>query len=949
MYNALLVVMILSVGLLLAETAYVMSNMTSRVHSCLFIYLVAALINNCGYCFEMTARSSEAAYVATRFLYFGKVFFPVALFVFIIRYCRVNMPKKVSVILFMLHALVFFAVATNEWHHLYYTSVEFVNTGLFPHNVYGHGPLYYVYQSAPIFYLVITFIICFMRYKKLQTKEEKRMLLILFLAPATSVIGLAAFMTGKTKGFDTTNLGICISSVFMVLPLFKSKLIETSDLVRNDLVNNLSDGILAIDSYGSIAYMNVTVKNLFPSLQEGKDTSVFQGIVDDLDRRVKARDMLSLNGRTYSLTKQEIRQNGIYRGILYHFDDMTETIRYTKEIETERDRADEANAAKSRFLSNMSHEIRTPMNAIVGMTDILLREDFSEQDISYLENIKSSGNALLDIINDILDFSKIESGKMEIINSEYEPLPLFNDLKMIFITRIGDKPIRLVYEIDDELPAKLLGDSVRIRQVIINLVNNAIKFTEVGYVRLVVKAEKKDSDSIILNVSVRDTGSGIKPEDIDRLFDSFAQVDIEKNHFKEGTGLGLPISKQIIELMGGTVNVVSEYGKGSEFSFSIPQHVVDSTPANMVTYKRRSTNPMDFVAPNARILLVEDNEINVKVAKGLFEPLKFKMDVAENGLASLKKVAENRYDLVFMDHLMPVMDGMEATGRIRTFNSEDDYYKKLPIIALTANATTGAKAKLVEAGMNDFVSKPISVNDVCAILRKWLPENLIEDIDVPEGAVAGEFEEILSDTNAQTHAEGRMSVEKGYLNKEIGIQYCGTEELYQSVLEDFYRLIDTKAAKIEELLDHNDIRNYTIEVHALKSTARMIGASELSDLAFRMEQAGNENDLDSITSNTPKLMEMYRAYKETLSYFDRDSSDEKDEVPSSVIKAELLRMNLAAKDFDMDAVDSAMQKITNFKMPNDELVKLVEVLDTMVRDVALEDIKDLTSKIAKML
>lgn len=496
-------------------------------------------------------------------------------------------------------------------------------------------------------------------------------------------------------------------------------------------------------------------------------------------------------------------------------------------------KAQQANQAKSAFLSNMSHEIRTPMNAIIGMTDVLLQEEHSQKDMEYLSTIKNSGQALITIINDILDFSKIEAGKMELIDSEYDLLSVLKDLSMIFWNRIGDKDIELIYDIDKNVPSLLYGDSLRLRQIIINLVNNAIKYTNHGTVELNVKVKSIINGQVELSFNVIDTGTGIEKKELDHLFTSFQQFDTTRNHKKEGTGLGLAISKQLVELMGGTISAKSEYQKGSEFSFTIRQRLIDSTPAVTIplntakeiticvdsdnehliqsveklatTYKVKLIpfidessskkidylftdtmtyeyiyknmdqqqlnnlvanvcvlqNPMhevthdntiisvkkplysynfakiikqeslhntdltpettdtSFKAPNAKILIVDDNEINICVALAILKPLQMQIDIAENGKAAIEKIKSKEYDLVLMDHLMPIMDGIEATKIIRA--NHDIYYQQLPIIALSANAMSDAKVNFQAAGMNDFIAKPIDANELQSKIKKWLP------------------------------------------------------------------------------------------------------------------------------------------------------------------------------------------------------------------------------------
>lgn len=709
-------------------------------------------------------------------------------------------------------------------------------------------------------------------------------------------------------------------------------------------------------------------------------------------------------------------------------------------VEMEKEKAEAANEAKSAFLSNMSHEIRTPMNAIVGMTDILLREEHSKQTREYLNNIKNSGAALLTIINDILDFSKIESGKMEIIEERYEPMSMFNDLSMIFLNRIGEKRVELLYDIDKSMPRKLWGDGQRIRQIIINLMNNAIKFTESGYVRLSVKVNTLDAEHVELAFSIEDTGQGIKEEDIEKLFGSFSQVDTKKNHQKEGTGLGLAISKQLVELMNGNIGVKSTYGKGSTFYFNIPQKIVDVRQAarlkeevekqgavavkieneavksqllqlagsyqvecidytemqgrnvaflitddiNSVSAQERKQldemkaglcllqNPMTeqcseknvtvinkplynlnfcqllnheqiiftsvaeeemhFVAPKANILVVDDNEMNLKVAKGLLEPFKMQIDTAQNGKEALRKVQEKQYDLVFMDHMMPVMDGIEATREIRKLS--DEFYQKLPIIALSANATAEAKEMFMREKMNDFVAKPIKLKEIGKCILKWLPKELVEESTGSVGDVPNENKEALP-------------VIEG-LNVPEGIKNCGSEKLFMELLGDFYKLIEPKSTKIEKCLADGLIRDYTIEVHALKNTARMIGALELSELFYQMEQLGNAGEQKVLEERTPEVLELYRSYKKVLEPYGRVAQDGQQQVSAEAIRQTLMKLHDAMDSFDLDEADRAMKELETYVFPAD-MQPMLEQLSAYVADVAMEDVMKMTESMCEQL
>ncbi len=411
--------------------------------------------------------------------------------------------------------------------------------------------------------------------------------------------------------------------------------------------------------------------------------------------------------------------------------DHTRTIRENMdEMERLMHEAEASNEAKSAFLANMSHEIRTPMNAICGMADMLLDEELSEQGRECAATIKSSGDGLLSIINDILDFSRIESGKMPITPEEYYFASLVHDVMSMMDVRVKDRPVELVAEIPDDVPSRLYGDTGRIKQILINIMGNAVKFTHEGTVKLSISWRAEGSEKGRLAFRVADTGIGIKPDDMAKLFDAFEQVDMKKNRGVEGTGLGLSICKLLVESMDGHISVESEYGRGSTFSFDIVQGVIDATPCNYSKSKKNVVHrrfAVDFRAPDAKVLVVDDNKVNLRVAAGLLKKFGIAPDLVDNGRDCVDMIrGQARYDLVFMDHMMPEMDGIEATELIRATGTE--YTSSLPIIALSANAVKDMEKQFLAGGMNDFLPKPIDMALLGGLLRKWLPVDMIQEL-----------------------------------------------------------------------------------------------------------------------------------------------------------------------------------------------------------------------------
>ena len=631
--------------------------------------------------------------------------------------------------------------------------------------------------------------------------------------------------------------------------------------------------------------------------------------------------------------------------------------------------ARQAERFKTEFLANMSHEIRTPMNAIIGMCELILREnDISETVREDCFNIRTSGRSLLSIINDILDLSKIESGKMEIVNEEFNIASLINDVINMSEARRGTKGIEILADVDPNIPKGLIGDEMRIRQVIVNLMSNAIKFTPSGSVTLTISCTSHDY-GVNLLVSVADTGIGITEENIEKLFTNFSRVDTRKNRSVEGTGLGLAISKRLVGYMGGFINVRSQYGEGSEFRFVIPLKVSDETPFAAIKAKddicaavcfgenecvdkqeriflksgvslgadfncarnieemkvlarqkklthifidskeyignedffdafsqdthvfvlqdrvsatelpeeiRCIYNPfylipaisaindervvislneqrnadIRFTAPEARVLVVDDNGINLKVAIGLLQPYNMQVVTARSGQEAIEILRSKDIDIVFMDHMMPEMEGVEAAGIIR--KTEGEYYRKLPIIALTANVANGARELFLSAGFDDFLAKPIELPALDRILRNFLPHEYMQP--ATRTTYAKELGRSTDDSEPR---------ETALLDFEKGISGVGGDAgIYAEILSLYAQESEEKIKQIAGMLEREDLPNYVIEVHGLKSASRSIGAFGLSALAKELEEAGKAGDIDTLKKKNEELVKLYREVSE---------------------------------------------------------------------------------------
>ncbi|MBR5913612.1 MAG: response regulator [Selenomonadaceae bacterium] len=563
-----------------------------------------------------------------------------------------------------------------------------------------------------------------------------------------------------------------------------------------------------------------------------------------------AGSILHLNTVTFAVTSLILL---LFMIAILYLSIINEKAKKSDEFKREKQEADQANQAKSAFLANMSHEIRTPLNAIIGMNEMILRESNEIETIKYAQNATAASENLLSIINDILDFSKIESGKMELVEENYKLDDVVKNLVNMIKERAEKKNLKFTVKVNPAIPNELYGDSVRIRQIVVNLLTNAVKYTQAGEVIFNVDFDKKSDETIVLKMSVKDTGMGIREEDRKKLFTDFQRFDLKKNKNIEGTGLGLAITYKFVQMMNGWINVESVYGEGSTFSVSIPQKIVGRELIGSFENKLNSAENQkkytpSIIAPNVEILVVDDNEMNLLVVKNLLKQTEIKIVTSLSGTDALKKMSQTKFDLIFLDQMMPVLDGIETLRMAKDLTENKS--KEAPIIALTANAISGAREMFLREGFTDYLSKPINAKDLETILKKYLPsEKLISEephLDAPEVSAVAEVAEEVEENFSYNQ-----------LNSQLGLEYCSEmEDIYLEILKTFCEIKDEKRKKIESAFESGDWKNYTVFVHALKSTSLQIGGEKLSEAAKELEMAGH-----SITSETSSDTEKESAKK----------------------------------------------------------------------------------------
>ncbi|MBO4928435.1 MAG: response regulator [Clostridiales bacterium] len=591
-------------------------------------------------------------------------------------------------------------------------------------------------------------------------------------------------------------------------------------------------------------------------------------------------------------------------------------VRMQGELLEEKVRAESANLAKSDFLANMSHEIRTPINAVLGMNEMILREDRRAQELAdddaagmrealenigtYSGDVKKAGHNLLAIVNDILDFSKIEAGRLDIMEAPYQLSSLLNDLNNMILFKAQDKALDFSIEVDKTLPHELCGDEMRIRQILTNLLNNAVKYTEAGAVKLIFGGEKKEDGMLDLKVAVSDTGIGIRSEDLEKLFTKFERLEMEHNSTVEGTGLGLAITQSLLEMMHGRIEVQSEYGKGTTFTVTIPQEIVSEVPLgdfqahfeeNMLEAKPYRES---FRAPQAHLLIVDDTRINLTVVVNLLKNTKIKIDTSTSGAGAVERAEKTKYDLILMDQRMPEMDGTQTLHLIRA--TEGGASQNVPVICLTADAVIGAKERYISQGFSDYLTKPIDIAALEKMLIKHLPPEKVELVQEPaenassfgagasaDGASAygSETNEASTNPSMGSASQDDFSVLRSAgIDPNTGLHYCQNDEaFYRSLLAEYAHVKTEKSENLRKNLQAGNWHDYAIDVHALKSTSKMLGALSLSDKAARLEAAANADDGDTVRAGHDAMMEEYETVaKAILSVIPNETASSENDV-----------------------------------------------------------------------
>ncbi len=943
---------IISISIIFAASQLLFQGDGSREQKLMQYFLMGSLIQNAGYLLELTAPVVETAIVAVKVQYMGSIVVPISYCYFIFHYCCEKVPEKILRCLKIIDLAIVALVFTCDLHHFYYRGITWLKTA----DGHGYlsldyGPGYWLFMvfGTIVPYLLSLYALICACIKRPEYASDRRYKLILGLS-ILPVVALGSYSMKLTYVYDPTPfiLGLVLSAV--VILIWSRNVYDFSSLASGILIDSMSDGVIALDEQKRIVSYNSAAAEIFTDLgirAKGKSIEELEGFPQDiLGQDVK--EEFRLNGSYYQgHVKQIFDKFGKYKGYVVLILDVTETRNYIEEIKQVREQAEQANVAKSAFLANMSHEIRTPMNAIVGLSDVIMEESRGRKVYEYACDIKSSSKNLLALINDILDLSKVEAGKMELVPTDYHIKTLVNEVINMMDVVASQRGLMLKSQFDMTLPSRYYGDEGRIKQILINLLNNALKFTTEGYVKISVDGIPKVSgETECLLFRVEDTGCGIREEDLPGIFENFKQVDSKRNRSVEGTGLGLSITRHLVELMQGTIRIESVYGEGTTFFVEIPQRVTDrrtlAENPEEETAKEEKLEP--FYAPGCHVLVVDDNRVNRKVANMFLRSYRLDIEEAKSGPEAIARVQAKRYDIIFMDHMMPQMDGIEAVQIIRRECGDNG---RLPVIvALTANAMEGVKENFLANGFQDFLTKPLERKRLHEALQRWIPEDKKTTEDVP-------LERVQADENRHA-AFGGILIE-GIDTDELVGRYSGSVLEYMELLQLYCLDGKRKIGLLRKLWESRDYQTYGIEVHGLKSASANVGAMKVSKIAREQESAVDRGDFTFVDSHVTRLLTEYEEQIAHIRAFLDQNQEQKNaakqrEIPKEELLSQIREALDCLENFRSKECAKKVEEMLQFLLQDEvetSLREIQEQLKLYEDDAAEQLLRELIEKIEK--
>ncbi len=911
---------------------------SSRIQKLSALLATAAVAVQLGNYFTLFSTEYQGLLNALQLETVGHILVLTAFILFVNEYCNAKIPLSLQMGVIIFNVVCIGFCLSSQYHSLFFKELVYVSDVEWPYIDPAASVFDIAYRIVNvIFILILSVRIVKMIANERNDKKGKDILILLsiFVAFIADLVSSLELM----EGYDLFSIGIAISTIILGIAVYKFGILDTMQLAKENVLEQTTEGVIVVGVDKKLVYANDKALELMPYLNmenvayaEKKLAEMFEG----------EHSMIKTAEGQYEAKISPLYENGILKGYMAFLIDMSFIERYTKEIIELKEAAEAASRSKSLFLANMSHEIRTPMNAIVGFNELILQKSKNSEILGYANDIKVSSNNLLSIINDVLDLSRIESGKMELNEVNYKLDELIKESVLNIKSAAENKGLEFILDVDSNLPYGLYGDNAHIRNVLVNLLNNAVKYTPTGFVKFVVKLDDIRDDLVTIRFAIADSGIGIKESDIPRLFDEFEKFDTKKNSGVEGTGLGLAIVKGYAELLGGQIIVDSEYGLGSTFTFVVTQKVVCSDRlancAIEAEEEEHTKTRRKFKAPNARILITDDNEINLKVSSSLLRTYGIRVDTASSGREAIDACRTEPYDIIFMDQMMPEMDGVEAMKRIRTL-LDDDNYKSI-IVALTANAISGVKEQMQREGFDDYITKPIDIAYMEKVLLKFLPEELIvyaDESDKEETADVDDVQDVHNTRNThnvqhEPATNGKQDTFEECLegfDVAKGVSCCGGDmECFLEILKVYYDSGEKRLDELKSFLDTKDYKNYIIAVHGLKSSSASIGAMELSECAKAHEFSGKDEKYDFLHEDFSHLESLYRQALDKIyralvvkgiiaEAADDLVEDSGAQLPAEIVAEAISSIKTMLGEYEIDYAARLIEQLLTCKLPSD--------------------------------
>ena len=930
MYSVYIGIEIVAILLTFIAIVLIMQMDGSNTQKMMVCFMIGVLIQNASNLFEVLSTEPAGAIVAIKLQYLGACFVPLFFSQFIYLYCHQYQPKWLFRGVAIVDLIVLAFVWTCDHNHLFYKDMKFITNGDHPHFVftYGFGFWLFIWLGVLLPYGAAAWALIRSFMEDYYQKRRKMYIIIILLSiiPAATLLLRAG---QRMKDYDLVPLVLALMLASVVIFVWSRRNYDLSRAAAETVLHELKDGVIFLDEEQRIVGYNPITEEIFPDVDKriiGKTVTKIRNFPEEILSDQGSQEF-QMDDRHFEGHLEPVNdKDGTLLGYIILIFNITQRKRLMVESIEMREKAEAANKAKSEFMAAMSHEMRTPMNAIVGFAELIKEESLGRKVYQYACDIKNASGRLLEIFNDIWDISSVEAGKMELEPKDYSTKKFLQEISDK-VTAAAEKKGLLFEQIaSDSLPAGLHGDVTRLRQVLDNVLDNAIKFTKEGRISMVIDGDYITNDQIMLKILIRDTGIGIEEKNLQKIFNNFEQVDSSGTRSVEGTGLGLSVAKNIVELMNGRISAESTLGQGSTFTILIPQKVTDQrryleVPEEVVESKEEI---IMFFAPDCHVLIVDDNLINRKIVRGMLKNYGFQIEEAESGYEAIDFVKEQKYDIIFMDHMMPDMDGVETTQILREDCGENGKYPV--VIALTANILEDIREMFLSNGFQDFVAKPIDRMPLHKVLSKWVPDDKKQEAIEPAVADNVDMDEI-----AELFING-INVKKALE------QHTGNLNEYLEILNLYHIDGSRKIEYLQTLIEKEDYTNYRIEVHALKGASANIGAQELADLAALLEKAAIDSDTEYIANNHDAFIEAYKTLlgeiKAVLDKQKKKETQEQENIPKE---------SLADADIT-NHIKEALAALEHFK--SKECKEKVEwLLDHELTDSLRQTLVDVQNKL----